>query len=70
VTAKDLAGAIQRGGGKAQLATVGGGTLTAAEANGGIIVTDAKGGQARVTQADVIQSNGVVHVVDTVLMPQ
>ena len=70
VTAKDLAAAIERGGGKAQLATMGGGTLTATQANGGITVTDAKGGQARVTQADVIQSNGVVHVVDAVLMPQ
>jgi uncharacterized surface protein with fasciclin (FAS1) repeats len=70
VTAKDLAGAIERGSGKAQLATVGGGTLTATQANGGITVTDAKGGQARVTQADVMQSNGVVHVVDAVLMPQ
>jgi uncharacterized surface protein with fasciclin (FAS1) repeats len=42
VTAKDLAGAIERGGGKAQLATVGGGTLTATQANDGITVTDAK----------------------------
>jgi uncharacterized surface protein with fasciclin (FAS1) repeats len=70
VTAKDLAGAIERGGGKAQLATVGGGNLTATQANGGVIVTDAKGGQARVTQADVMQSNGVVHVIDAVLMPR
>jgi uncharacterized surface protein with fasciclin (FAS1) repeats len=70
VTAKDLAGAIERGGGKAQLATVGGGTLTATQANGSITVTDSKGGQARVTQADVMQSNGVVHVVDALLMPQ
>jgi uncharacterized surface protein with fasciclin (FAS1) repeats len=70
VTAKDLAGAIQRGRGKAQLATMGRGTLTATQANGGITVTDSKGGQARVIQADVIQSNGVVHVVDSVLMPR
>ena len=69
VLAQDLRNSIQRGGGKAELATVGGGKLTASEADGVIIVTDAKGGQARVTQGDVMQSNGVVHVVDAVLMP-
>ena len=47
-----------------------GGTLTATEANGGILITDGKGGQARVTQADMIQSNGVVHSIDAVLMPK
>ena len=69
VLAQDLRNSIQRGGGKAELATVGGGKLTAGEADGVIVVTDAKGGQARVTQGDVMQSNGVVHVVDAVLMP-
>jgi uncharacterized surface protein with fasciclin (FAS1) repeats len=69
VLAEDLRRSIQKGGGKAELATVGGGKLTATEAGGAINVTDAKGGQARVTQGDVIQSNGVVHVVDAVLMP-
>ena len=70
VTASDLQAAIERGGGKAQLATMGGATLTATQANGGIVVTDAKGGQARVTRADMMQSNGVIHVIDAVLMPQ
>ncbi len=70
VTAKDLGAAIERGGGKAQLATMAGGTLTASEANGGIVITDAKGVQARVTQPDMMSSNGVVHSVDAVLMPQ
>ena len=70
VTSKDLAASIERGGGKAQLATMAGGTLTATQANGGILLTDGKGGQARVTQADMTQTNGVVHVVDGVLMPQ
>jgi uncharacterized surface protein with fasciclin (FAS1) repeats len=69
ILAQDLSRSIQRGGGKAELATVGGGKLTATEADGAIIVTDAKGRQARVTQGDVMQSNGVVHVVDAVLMP-
>jgi uncharacterized surface protein with fasciclin (FAS1) repeats len=70
VTAKDLAASIERGGGKAQLATMAGGTLTATQADGGIIVTDGKGGQARVGQADMMQSNGVVHSIDAVLMPK
>ena len=70
VTAKDLAAAIERGGGKATLATMSGDTLTVTQANGGIVVTDGRGGQARVTQADQAQSNGVVHVVDAVLMPK
>ena len=69
VTAADLKRAIQSGKGKAELATVGGGTLTATEAGGALLVTDAKGGQSRVTHGDVMQSNGVIHVVDTVLMP-
>ena len=69
VLAEDLKRSIERGKGKAELATVGGGTLTASEADGVIVLTDAKGGQARVTQGDVMQSNGVVHVVDAVLMP-
>lgn len=70
VTAKDLAASIERGGGKAQLATMAGGTLTATQADGGIIVTDGKGNRARVTQPDLIASNGVVHSLDAVLMPQ
>ena len=70
VTAKDLEGSIKRGGGKAQLATMAGGTLTATQANGGIVITDAKGNQARVTQADMIETNGVVHSIDAVLTPQ
>ena len=69
VLASDLLNSIERGNGKAELATVGGGKLTATEADGAIVLTDAKGGQARVTQGDVMQSNGVVHVVDAVLMP-
>jgi uncharacterized surface protein with fasciclin (FAS1) repeats len=70
VTSKDLSAAIERGGGKAQLATMGGATLTVSQANGAITVTDPRGGQARVTQADHTQSNGVVHSVDAVLMPK
>jgi uncharacterized surface protein with fasciclin (FAS1) repeats len=69
MTAADLTSAIQAAGGSAKLKTVAGGELTATEAGGTITLTDAKGGKSTVTQGDVMQSNGVVHVVDTVLMP-
>jgi uncharacterized surface protein with fasciclin (FAS1) repeats len=69
MTSKDLAKAIKKGGGKAELKTVQGETLTATSSGGKIMLTDAKGGMSTVTIADVIQSNGVIHVVDTVLMP-
>jgi len=60
---------IKQGGGKAALTTVQGETLTARQVGKGITLTDSKGGTARVTIADVRQSNGVIHVVDKVLMP-
>ena len=64
-----LAKAITDGGGKASLKTVSGGTLVAMKSGSGISVTDEKGGVAMVTIADVKQSNGVIHVVDRVLLP-
>ncbi len=70
MSAADLTAAITAGGGKAELTTVQGGTLTVmANADGSVTLTDAKGGTSKVTQADVLQSNGVVHVIDTVVMP-
>jgi len=60
---------IAAGGGKAELKTVQGESLTATESNGGIALTDSKGNIAMVTIADVRQSNGVIHVIDKVLMP-
>ena len=70
VTAKDLLTKIKAGGGQATLTTVQGGTLTAKKVGSGVTITDAKGDVAKVTIADVDQSNGIVHVVDTVLLPQ
>ncbi|MDQ2734252.1 MAG: fasciclin domain-containing protein [Pseudomonadota bacterium] len=64
-----LTKAIDAGGGKAKLTTVSGGTLTATKSGNTIMLTDEKGGTARVTIPDVIQSNGVIHVVDKVLLP-
>ena len=69
MSAADLMKAITDGGGKATLTTVQGGTLTATQKGKKIELTDAKGGTSTVTIADVNQSNGVIHVIDTVLMP-
>lgn len=69
ITAADLTAQIQAGGGSATLTTVQGATLRAAVVNGNVVITDAAGGQSTVTAADLLQSNGVIHVVDTVLMP-
>jgi uncharacterized surface protein with fasciclin (FAS1) repeats len=67
--AATLKSQIQAGGGKAMLKTVQGEDLTATEKDGGIALTDSKGNVAMVTTADVMQSNGVIHVIDKVLMP-
>ena len=62
--------AIEAGKGKATFKTVAGGTLTATKEGNAVILTDEKGGKSKVTIADVFQSNGVIHVVDSVLMPK
>ena len=69
VSSKELIKMIKKGGGKASLKTVEGGTIIATLSGGKVMLTDEKGGMATVTIADVYQSNGVIHVVDTVLMP-
>ena len=69
MTAENIAAAIKAGNGTATLTTVQGDKLTATASGASVTLTDAKGGKSTVTQADVMQSNGVVHVVDTVLMP-
>ena len=69
VGAADLIRMIRAGGGKAMLRTVQGGTLTARLMGGKVVITDAKGGRATVTKADVFQKNGVIHVTDSVSLP-
>lgn len=70
LTAADIAAQAQANGGTATLETVQGEALkVSAGPNDTWVITDAKGGKSTITQADVAQSNGVVHVVDTVLMP-
>jgi uncharacterized surface protein with fasciclin (FAS1) repeats len=69
LTAADIAAQITAGGGTATLTTVNGGTLTAKMMGKTIMLTDAKGGMAHVTIGNVMQSNGVIHVIDSVLLP-
>ena len=66
---KSIAKAIKAGGGKAEFKTVAGGTLTAMMVGKDLVLTDEKGGRSTVTIADVRQSNGVIHVIDTVVLP-
>jgi len=69
LTAKDLMGKIEAGNGKAMLKTVEGADLTFQMKDGKLWVIDAKGDTAQVTIRNVMQSNGVIHVIDTVLLP-
>ena len=69
LTAADLAGKIKAGGGKATLTTVEGEPLTLTSDGTTITITGMGGSKATVSQADVLQSNGVIHVVDGVLLP-
>lgn len=66
---KAIAKAIKHGHGHAEFTTVAGGKLMAMMVGKTLVLTDEKGGKSSVTIADVRQSNGVIHVVDTVLMP-
>ena len=70
MNASDIAKAIKAGKGKATLKTVSGGTLTAWMKGKDLYISDESGNNAKVTIADVNQSNGVIHVVDTVLLPK
>lgn len=69
VTSRDLVALIKQGHGEAVIKTVAGGELTARLAGDKIIITDEKGRATAVTQADVMTSNGVVHVTDGVFLP-
>jgi uncharacterized surface protein with fasciclin (FAS1) repeats len=68
-SADDLMKQIKAGGGTAELTTVSGGKLWAMVKDGHVVLKDEKGGMSTVTQTNVFQSNGVIHVVDTVVMP-
>jgi uncharacterized surface protein with fasciclin (FAS1) repeats len=69
LSAKDIEAGIKAGHGKFEMKTVQGETLTATVSRGKIMLTDDKGGMATITTANVFQSNGVIHVINSVLMP-
>jgi uncharacterized surface protein with fasciclin (FAS1) repeats len=69
ITARDLRKMIKAGDGSAQLTTVEGGELTVTMSHGKYILTDEKGGTATITIPNVYQSNGVIQVINAVLMP-
>ncbi|MEM6763120.1 MAG: fasciclin domain-containing protein [Pseudomonadota bacterium] len=69
VMAADLIGLIEQNGGSVDVETVAGGTINATISDGNVILTDAQGNNATVVQTDVDVSNGVVHVIDGVLLP-
>ncbi len=69
LTAKDLMDKIKEGGGKAEIKTVQGEPLTFKKAGKTIEVIDSKGDHSTVTIPDVTQSNGVIHVITTVMLP-
>ena len=65
----DVAKAIKAGNGKAQFKTVQGGMLTAMMKGNDVVLADEKGNTSKITITDVNQSNGVIHVIDAVVMP-
>jgi len=69
-SAADVISLIKKNNGKAVVTTVAGADLTLTIKDGKVVITDANGGMATVTIADVNQSNGVIHVVDAVLLPK
>lgn len=70
MSSSDIAKAIKAGNGKATLKTVSGGILTAWMKGNDLYLTDENGNSSKVTIADVNQSNGIIHVVDTVVTPK
>ena len=70
LAAADVLAAIQAGNGRAEVTTVSGDTLVATLENGSVVLTDEKGGKATVVQADLFQSNGVIHVTNAVSIPE
>lgn len=70
LAAADVAAALKSGNGKAELTTLQGGTLTAVSKNGGIYLKDANGNYSKIAKTDVMASNGVIHIIEDVVMPK
>ena len=69
VTASDVAAALKKGKGSASLTTLNGARLTAVQKNGGIYLKDSNGNYSKIAKTDVMASNGVIHIIDDVVMP-
>lgn len=69
IRANDVAAALGKGNGKATLTTLNGATLTAVSKDGGIYLQDQKGNYSKITKTDVMASNGVIHIIEDVVMP-
>ncbi|MBT8177889.1 MAG: fasciclin domain-containing protein [Eudoraea sp.] len=70
LAASDVAAALKQGNGKATLTTLNGATLTAVSRNGGIYLMDANGNYSKIAKTDVMASNGVIHIIEDVVMPK
>lgn len=69
IAATDVAAALKKGNGKAELTTLNGGKVTAVSRNGGIYLKDANGNYSKIAKTDVMASNGVIHIIEDVVMP-
>lgn len=67
--ASDVAAALKKGNGKVTIETLNGATITVMSKNGGIYLKDQNGNYSKIVKTDVVGSNGVIHVIDTVVMP-
>ncbi|PQJ15518.1 fasciclin domain-containing protein [Aureicoccus marinus] len=69
VTATDVVAALKKGKGSASLTTLNGARLTAVQKDGGIYLKDSKGNYSKIAKTDVMASNGVIHIIEDVVMP-
>ncbi len=69
LAASDVAAALEKGNGKAELTTLNGGKITAVSKDGGIFLMDANGNYSKIAKTDVMASNGVIHIIEDVVMP-
>lgn len=70
IAAADVVAALEKGNGKAELTTLNGGKVTAVSKDGGIFLMDANGNYSKIAKTDVMASNGVIHIIEDVVMPQ
>lgn len=70
IAASDVAAALESGNGKAELTTLNGGKVTAVSKDGGIYLQDANGNYSKISKTDVMASNGVIHIIEDVVMPK